>query len=192
MKNRNQILDYLREITIVVIGVLIAVSVGNFKERLDNKKYLRNMLTAIENEITISQSEIDSVLSRHLVLYEKLEREFDQNEKTLAEFIASSGGFQVATVKNLSLRFFISNKAELLKFEMISQLMDIELKASMMSDKVDRLTNYVYDSIDKSDEKTFMKFAYLMSEVIDSEQSLLDSYSAFLKENHLDLQNKNE
>ena len=119
MKRGNQILDYFKEITIVVIGVLIAVSVGNYKERLDNGKYLRKTLTAIEKEVTTSQSDIDTVLSRHIGLYKKLENEFGQNEQTLGAFISSSGGFQVAPIKNISLRFFISNKATVARMRTI-------------------------------------------------------------------------
>ena len=174
----------------MVIGVLIAVSLGNYKERLDNREYLRKTLRAIENEATSSQSDIDTVLSRHIALYEKLENEFGENEQTLGEFISSSGGFQVATIKNISLRFFISNKAELLEFEIISQLLDIELKTNILSDKVDRLADFVYDHISENDEEVIIKFTYLLSDVIESEQSLLESYSEFLEENKMDLKGK--
>ena len=120
MKKGNKILDYFKEVTIVVIGVLIAVSIGNYKENLDNKEYLRKTLEAIENEIVTSQVEIDTVLSRHVALLEKLES--SDIRMTLGEFISSSGGFQAALIKNISLRFFISNKAELLEYEIIAQL----------------------------------------------------------------------
>ncbi len=190
MKKRNQILSFFKEITIVVIGVLIAVSVGNYKERLDNREYLKKTLTAIENEVTLSQSEVDSVLSKHISLYEKLENEFSENEQTLGDFISSSGGFQVATIKNISLRFFISNKADLLKFEIISQLLDIELKTTILSDKIDRLADFVYDHINENNQEVVVKFTFLLSDVIDSEQSLLESYSEFLEENQKDLRDK--
>ncbi len=190
MKKRNQILNYFKEITIVVIGVLVAVSLGNYKERLDNREYLRKTLTAIENEVTISQMDVDTVLSRHIKLYEKLENEFGENEQTLGDFISSSGGFQVAIIKNISLRFFISNKAELLKFEIISQLLDIELKTNLLSSKFDRLAGFVYDHINENDQEVIVKFTYLLLDVIDGEQSLLESYSELLKENQKDLKDK--
>lgn len=192
MRKGNQILSFLKEIAIVVIGVLIAVSVGNYKERLDNQEYLNKTLMAIESEITSSQIDVDTVLSRHILLYEKLENGFSDNEQTLGEFISSSGGFQVATIKNISLRFFISNKAELLKFEIISKLLDIELKTTVLSDKIDRLADFVFDHINENDQEVQIKFTYLLSDVIDSEQSLLESYSEFLEDNQMDLKGNNE
>ncbi|MEL6558548.1 MAG: hypothetical protein AAFQ94_10210 [Bacteroidota bacterium] len=190
MKKGNKILDYFKEVTIVVIGVLIAVSIGNYKENLDNKEYLRKTLEAIENEILTSQVEIDTVLSRHMALLEKLES--SDIQMTLGEFISSSGGFQVALIKNISLRFFISNKAELLEYEIIAQLFEIEQSTKILSDKIDRLAGLAYDHINDNDEEVMMKFYYLLSDVIDSEQSLLESYSEFLEQNKKELESKNE
>ncbi len=190
MKKRNQILDFLKEIAIVVIGVLIAVSIGSYKERLDNEAYLRKTLIAIESEVISSQSEVDTVLKRHLKLFEKLVNGFEENEQTIGEFVSSSGGFQVASIKNISLRFFISNKAELLSYEIISQLSDIELKTNILSDKLKRFTNFAYDYVNEKDEDVMMKFAYLLSDVIDSEKTLQESYSAFLDKNKMYLSRK--
>jgi len=58
MKKGRPILDYFKEITIVVIGVLIAVSLDNYKERVDNEKYIEKTLMAIENDIKLSQSDL--------------------------------------------------------------------------------------------------------------------------------------
>ena len=192
MKKRNQILDYFKEVTIVVIGVLIAVSIGNYKEKLDNEEYLEKTLKAIQNEIVTSQSDIDTVLYRHIGLLEKLEADFIENQMTLGEFVSNSGGFQVAFIKNISLRFFISNKAELLEYEMIAQLLEIEEITKILSAKVDRLASFTYDHINENNKEVMVKFAYLLSDVIDSERSLLESYSEFLEQNQKKLETENE
>lgn len=180
---KNRILSFLQEISIVVIGILIAVSIGNYKENADNKKYIEKTLLAIENEIEVSRTEIDTVLNRHLKLYEILESGIGNDGQTLVELISSSGGFQVASIKNVSLRFFISNKAELLEFQLISQLLDIELKTDALADKIKLLTEFTYDNINEGNDEVKVKFAYLLGNVIDGEQTLLESYSSFLQDN---------
>lgn len=182
---KNKVLDFFKEVTIVVIGVVIAVSIGDYKEKLQNEAYLKKTLLAIENEILSSQSEIDTVLQRHISLYQKLESDFDENELTIGEFVSGAGGFQVASIKNISLRFFISNKAELLKFELIEQLLDIELKTTMLSDKIERFSDFAYEHVSDKDEKVMIKFGYLLMDVIDGEQTLLESYAEFLEENEV-------
>jgi len=189
MKKRSRILYFLQEISIVVIGVVIAVSIGNYKENANNERYIEKTLLAIENEIELSQTEIDTVLRRHIKLYEILGSEMGVDEQTLGELISSSGGFQVASIKNISLRFFISNKAELLEFQLISQLLDIELKSEMLSSKIKLLSDFAYGNVNEGNDEVKIKFTYLLANVIDGEQTLLESYSSFLEENKSYLKN---
>lgn len=193
MKQNRGILYFLQEIAIVVIGVLIAVSIGNYKEKVDNEKYIEKTLLAIENEIKDSQPDLDTVYNRHLELFEILRDKLEGSEPidpelTLGELISSSGGFQVAFIKNVSLRFFINNKAELLEFDLISQLLEIETQSDLLKVKTARLTDYTYENIDKGGEEVILKFAYFLSNILDSEQTLLESYANFLKEYENDLQ----
>lgn len=138
---------------------------------------------AIENEINLSQVDLDTVLNKHLKLLEIFENKIEDNDETLGELIMNSGGLQSATIKNVSLRFFISNKAELLEFKLISQLLDIELATNMLSDKLKRLTDFSYDNVTSDNDEVKLKFAYLLANVIDGEQTLMESYSSFLEEN---------
>lgn len=180
MKKSSQLVNFLREIAIVVIGVLIAVSVGNYKERIDNEAYLKKTLLAIENEIDASKSEVDTVLNKHVKLFAILEEQIDKNEQTLGELVANAGGFQVASIKNVSLRFFVANKAELLDFKLISQLLDIESQTDLLSEKLKRFADFAYEHVNDTSEEVKIKFAYRLADVIDVEQTLLASYSNFL------------
>lgn len=183
MENKSRIVYILQEVSIVVTGVLIAVSIGNYKENFENEKYVEKTLLAIENEIELSQIEIDTVLSRHIKLYEILENDLGNNKQTLGELISSSGGFQIASTKNVSLRFFISNKAELLEFQLISQLLDIELMTEMLADKIKLMGDFAYDNVNLGNDEVKIKFTYLLANVIDGEQTLLEAYSTFLEDN---------
>lgn len=187
MKNRSRIVYFLQEIAIVVIGVLIAVSISNYKENINNKAYIQKTLLAMESEIKLSQSSVDSVLTRHFTLIDSLENSIYDDERALGEMISNFGGVQFPLIKNVSLRFFISNKAELVDFDMISQLLEIEEHTKVLSDKMKRLGDFAYDRLNNRAEETKLTFAYLLSDVMDSEEALLESYSKFLDENKDDL-----
>ena len=158
MEKKSRIPYILQEIAIVVIGVLIAVSIGNYKEKYDNEKYVEKTLRAIKKEVELSQIEVDTVLNRHIQLYRALENDLGNEEQTLGELVSSSGGFQIASTKNVSLRFFVSNKAELLEFQLISQLLDIELKTDMLSDKIKLMGDFAYDNVNHGNADVKIKF----------------------------------
>ena len=176
---------FFQEITIVVIGVLIAVSIGNYKEKLDNEQYIKKTLLAIENDIKLRQRSVDTVLSKHIDQFNEIQEIVEEggNELSLGELVASLGGFQVASTGNISLRFFISNKAELLEYELISQLLEIEQRADLLATKLTMLSEYAYEHVNESDEEVLIKFFYLLANVIDSEEGLLEAYSEFLENN---------
>lgn len=183
IKKKSRFPYFLQEITIVVIGVLIAVSIGNYKENLDNKRYINKTLSAIENEIELSKSDLDTILDKHIEMYSALEDQIDHTDKSIGELIGSLGGFQVASIKNVSLRFFVANKAELLDFELISKLLEIERHADLLSDKIDILADFAYESVNDRGEEAKLRFTYLLVNVIDTEQTLLEAYTIFLDEN---------
>lgn len=171
---------FLREIAIVVIGVLIAVWINNFQQQLANEKYIQRTLSAIENEIEQSSSDVDSVLNKHLRIIAYLEEHYDSTEQTLGDMIIELGGLQSPEVKNIGLRFFIANKAELVSYDVIAHLSEIETHSDILTRKMERLIDFCYDHIDAADERTKIKFAYSLANVIDSEQALLRLYADFM------------
>lgn len=187
MKKQNQVSYFFREITIVVIGVLIAVSIGRFLENRANDRYVEKTLEAIGSEIRINQADLDTILTRHYEMIGDIEEalEMEESEVSLGEFVAYLGGFQVVTVKNVSLRFFIANKAELVDFDLISRLLTIEAQTDILSGKIQRLADFTYEHINDTDPQSKMTFAFMISDVIDSEESLLESYDELLGEEGL-------
>jgi hypothetical protein len=155
---------------------------------VDNEKYIEKTLLAIENDIKLSQSELDTVFNRHLELFEIIRPMVEGSEPidpelTLYKLLADFGGFQVAFNKNISLRFFINNKAELLDYNTISQLLDIESESDILQEKIRRLSDFMNENMNKGGEEVFFKFIVYLNNILDSEHSLLESYSEFLDQN---------
>lgn len=192
MKNTNRFVYFLQEIAIVVIGVLIAVSINNYKENTDNEQYIKKTLLAIENEIRQSQSSVDTVLKRHLRIVEAIQTDTSEEELYLGEYIAGLGGVQVPTIKNVGLRFYISNKAELVDYSIISQLLEIEHTTEVLSGKINRLANFSIENITDESQKSKLTFTYLLTDVIDSEEALLEYYAKFLNDHESYLRREEE
>ena len=173
----------IQEIVIVVIGVLIAVLISNYREKSEDEKFIQKTLLAIENEIRLSKSEVDTVLSKHQQIVEYLSENLENDEETLIEVVMKVGGIQSPGVKNISLRFFISNKAELVSFEVISQLSEIEATQALLFEKMNRLIDFIFENPNEKDSDTKIKLIYYLANVIDSEKTLLMRYSDFVETN---------
>ena len=112
-----------------------------------------------------------------------LERNSIEKEQTIGEILYQLGGFQVASIKNISFRFFVVNKAELLDFQLIAQLLEMEQITGILSGKIDRLADFAYEHANDGSVEAKLKFSYMLMDVIDSENNLLEAYSNFLKGN---------
>jgi len=182
--NQSRLGYFFQEIFIVVIGVLIAISLNNLKDSINNNNYAEKTLNVIKNEIQDSRKEVDTILNIHYKMVETLkELATEENDQKLGEMIVELGGFQKATIKNVSLRFFIANKAELVDFNVISQLLEIESQSDILNEKIERLADFVYDNLNSETLESKQTFTFLLYDIIESEQSLLESYDSFLNEN---------
>lgn len=182
---QNRFLGFLKEIAIVVIGVLIAVSINNLNEDIGNKKYIKKTLEAIEKEIVQNKGEIEKVVERHQIIADSLLLQLDSKE-SLSKIIFGLGGIQSAETKNIGLRFFISNKADLVDYEVISNLSDIETMSNLLDEKMKRLIDYMFDKIEKRDRIAKEKFYYHLNNVINSERGLLTAYSNYAEKSKVE------
>ena len=178
-KKTNRYLGFLKEIAIIVIGVLIAVSINKIKENADDNKYISKTLAAIQKENDQSKKEIETVLKSHYTIADSLESKLN-TEETLSEIIFTLGGIKSAETKDIGLRFFISNKADLLEYDVISHLSDIETSRNLLTEKMKRLVDHMFSNIEESDIKSKRTLLHNLNNVINSENELLRLYSKSL------------
>ncbi len=126
---------------------------------------------------------MQEVLDRHYTISDSIQTSLDDDSESIAEMIQRLGGIQLTAAKNIGLRFFVANKAELIEYDIISQLSDIESTTDILEKKMDNLLDFSYSILDKTDQVNKTKLLIHLSNVIDSEQNLLELYATFLDKN---------
>ena len=179
IKRSSPISSFLKEIAIVVIGVLIAVSISNFKEQQDDEAYLEKTLLAIENEVKQSEEEVKKALETHWIVIDSLQVLMNDEKESLGELLMRLGGIQAPDIKNIGLRFFISNKAELLDYQIISELYDIEDYTNSLDEKMNLFMEFVYENINRNEKDVKLKFVYYLANIVENEKALLELYDKF-------------
>lgn len=177
---KQDVVSFFREIVIVIIGILIALSIDNWNENRNNEKYIDKALFAIEEEIKLNKTDMHRIVQRHKETIDAVAMHLNNDKISLRQIIENSRGFQIAELKNIGLRFFISNKAELIDYEIISSLSEIEFLSEAVKMKTERLLNYLYDNMENTNESAKNKFVIYLADVVESENGLLDLYDDFL------------
>jgi glycerol-3-phosphate O-acyltransferase len=187
MKSKSYITSFLREIAIVVIGVLIALFISNWNEGIRQKKILNKTLFAISEEIKANKTDLEKVLQRHILTIDSIKANLENDTLTVTQMFVRLGGFQAPEIKNIGLRFFISNNAELVDYELISDLSEIEFANKGFELKLNTLVDYVYDQLDNKTKKSKLKILVLLSDVVESEEGLSELYDEFLSKHEVSL-----
>lgn len=181
MKVKKQdVISFFREIVIVIIGILIALSINNWNENRNNEIFIDKALFAIEEEIKLNKTDMNRIVQRHKETMDSIAMHINNDKISLRQIIEKSRGFQIAELKNIGIRFFISNKAELIDYEIISSLSEIEFLSEAVKMKTERLLDYLYDNMESTNESAKYKFVIYLADVVESENGLLDLYDDFL------------
>lgn len=186
--SNNSIKAFLREIAVVVIGILVALFINNWNEDLKNKRFIKKTLYAIGEEIAYSKKDIEEILPKHYKTINALYASQDNTEESVRDVFMNIDGFQVPEIKNIGLRFFISNNAELVDYQLISDLSEIEFITKGFELKFSKLSDLVYAQMDSTEGIYKNRIAELLVELTDSEEDLVELYEVFLSAYEVSLQ----
>lgn len=80
----------------------------------------------------------------------------------------------------------------MIDYEIISSLSEIEFLSEAVKMKTERLLNYLYDNMEGRNESTKYKFVIYLTDVMESENGLLDLYDNFLNKKKKPAYNKEQ
>lgn len=169
------------EMVPVILGVLIALFINDWKQNKENEQFLNRALESIDKEMKLNIEEFNRTLPMQYAMIDTIEFYIDNDEVSLTEIFVKTKGLQVPTVKNTSWRSFLNSKMELVNFDVISKLTDIEETKRFMNRKLDGMMDFVFDNLESAESKVKKNLIMQMLNLLDSEEQLLNSYEEYLE-----------
>jgi len=170
----------LYEIIPIVLGVLIALFLNNWKENYDDKRYLGHIEDSIAKEVRENKKSISSVLIKQQALLDTLERYLDVDSISLLVIVTKNNGFQMSTIRNASLKALMNAKIELIDLQTIANLTEIDELKQTLSIKMSKLMDYIYANLRSTKREDKELFSIHIMNVIDSEEQLLELLDEFM------------
>jgi uncharacterized protein YoxC len=177
----NKIKAYLKELTIVTIGVLIALIIGNFKENSQARKYHIASIKTIKNEVAANNTNLANVLEKQTRLQDTIEKYITEHI-SLEELILKANGLQGATLSNTGLEFYSRNEMNSIDFEMMSILIRMNTLSELIGMKMEKLLDFVYPNIMADTEESKRLLYIHLDNVIESETQLRQLFEDFINE----------
>lgn len=170
----------LQEMVPVILGILIALFINNWKEDRANEKFVEKALITISTEVAENHSSVSEILPRHYQLLEQLIEEADNDSLTIAKIITDAGGVQLPTIRSASWKFFLNSKTELIDYPVISALIEMDESKRVMDIKFEQFLTYAYQYMNASDREGKELFIAYFSNLVDSEETLQALCEAYL------------
>lgn len=177
----GKITSYLKELTIVIIGVLIALIISNFKENDQARKYQIASIETIKNEVETNYSSLKRIIENHTRLLDSINKH-SNDDIQIGELIQNVNGLQMATLSHTGLDFYRRNQINSIDFEMMSMLISEKSISELIGIKAEKLMDFLYPNLFDESEQSKMLFMIYLQNVIESEYQLMNIYENFTNE----------
>ena len=169
------------EIVLVVIGIMIALSINNWKEDLDDEKFISRIFYSIEKEMKSNEIEFNAVMPMQFSLIDTIDQYMNDEKISLSEIIIRGNGLRAPTLNNVSWNYFLNTKLELIDFNTISILTKIEQANQLLNSKINNLMEFVLENSESTNTKSKKMLKFQILNVVSSEKSLLDLHVKYLE-----------
>lgn len=165
----------------VILGILIALLINNWKENSDNQRFVKKVLDAVKNEMKESAEGLKQVMPRQQAVLDTLMRYQEDETVTFLNVIEKNNGFKAAFIQNTAWKAFLNTKIELIDYKTFSLLNRIDQAKQTLNIKLTNFFEFAYNHVDaqKNEKKATLEIFIL--DILDSEETLLGAYEEFLK-----------
>lgn len=178
----KKIKNYLKELSIVTAGVLIALIISNHKENSHAKDYYNATIETVKNEVEVNYSNLKNIIEKQNRLLDTIVK-YSKDHITLSDLILHKGdGLQVATLRNIGLEFYTKNHINSIDFDMMSMLISMNSLTDIIETIIEKLMDFVYPNLFVDSEESKRLVILYLGNVIESETQLLQLYKDFIEE----------
>ncbi|MBT30401.1 MAG: hypothetical protein CMO01_12140, partial [Thalassobius sp.] len=164
----------------VVLGILIALIINDWRAERANARFLNKVLVSIESELKENEKELDEKIAEHINLLDSISFYMADETVSINDIVTKLGGIRGVNIKNTSWKSFINPNIELVDYKIISNLTDIEEGKESLKLQSAKLLDMMYSIIDKSDKKDKQIFKLIISDLLYTEKLLLEYHQEFL------------
>ncbi|CAM4231813.1 hypothetical protein [Zobellia nedashkovskayae] len=144
---KKNIKAFIKEIVPIIVGILIAMYITNWNEDRKDKKYIDQMFLSINMELAETNEDITEKLVVQESLIDTANFYLKNDSTSILEIILKAEGIKIPSIKINSWKAISNSKIELIDYEKISALANIEESKEILRMKGEYLLNFIYPNI---------------------------------------------
>jgi hypothetical protein len=175
---KEKIKSYLKELTIVTIGVLIALFISNLKEKNQARNYQIASIETVNNEIETNYSVLNDIIEKQTSLLDTVNK-YSEHHISIVDLFQKTGGLQLPTLSNTGLEFYSRNQIYLIDFEMMSILIRMNTLSELIDAKLEKFMDYLYPNLFVNSRESKNMIIMHLRNALETETQLMHLYENY-------------
>ncbi|MDT0676588.1 hypothetical protein [Autumnicola musiva] len=163
---------FIKEIIPVTIGILIALYINNWNENRKNTNYINQISSSIDKELNETNEDIIDNIEIQKSLIDTLDF-YEKNSKiSILIAVKKAKGIHMPKIKINSWKAISNTKIELMSYNKVSALANIEEQKEILNTKIENLMKFIYSNTKETgiDKKQLLKL--MMQDIISTEKTV--------------------
>ena len=169
---KQTIKHFLKEIIPIIVGILVALYINNWNEERKNEEYMKQISSSIRNELKEANKEITEKIPNQKSLIDTLNYYMSDNKISLFDIIVKNNGIRTPIIKMNAWKAISNSKIELLKYDKMTVLADIESEKGIMNQKLDKLLTLVYANLNETEKNKKFVLKVMLKDIISTENGI--------------------
>lgn len=173
--------QFTKEIIPVIVGILIALFIDNWNSERKDKAYIDQVFSTINNELKESKEDIETTIPQQQSLIDSLAFYADNNNVTVLDIVMKSKGIYIPQIKINAWRSVSNTKIDLIDYEKVTTLSNIEALKETLNNKSEFLTSFIYSNINERDKNIKQTLKMILLDIVQTEKMMQQNIAVFEK-----------
>lgn len=178
-KIKNYSIHFIKEIIPVIAGILIALFIDNWNSERKDKAYIHQVFSTIDSELKDSKEDIKAIMPQQESLIDSLDFYADNKTLSVMDVVKKSKGIYIPQIKMNAWKSVSNTKIDLIDYEKITSLTNIEELKEILDDKSKFLMSFLYSNIHDTEKSTKQTLKMILLDIMQTEKSLQQSIEQF-------------
>ena len=169
---KNNIKALLKEIFTIIVGILIALWINNWNENRKDKKYINQISSSIDKELGETTEDIIDKIAIQKALVDTIDFYKKDDKVSILNIVMKATGIHIPLIKLNSWKAISNSKIELMEYDKVSTLANIEEQKDLLKIKSVNLMNFIYPNIKETGIDKKELFKLMMLDIISTEETI--------------------
>ena len=170
-KIKNYSKNFIKEIIPVIAGILIALFINNWSETRKDKKYVEQVFATVNSELNETNEEIKDIIPLQQALTDSLELYANYKNATILDVVKKAKGIKIPKIKINAWKAISSSKIDLVDYERIASLSNIEEQKEILKDKTEYLMTFLYSNFHETEKSKKETLKMILIDIIQTEKT---------------------